>query len=191
MPPYLFTGGKVEGEQGATIHVVLFISLQIRLSTNTERLRPSESSNKKIIKNDVVTKDGGLEKNDVECSQDKPSIGDLEAKTNETITNDENTTEKEASDKTGQRTLNMKLKKAQEKDKIRSKPNKNRKCGEAGRRGKIKELNVPGNDPMAIEDENEQLILSTMNINKRHAKDKDIPSDKKVENSNATPKRVI
>nr|GEV96514.1 WRKY transcription factor 7 [Tanacetum cinerariifolium] len=49
----------------------------------------------------IVTKDGGQEKNDVECSQDKPSIGDLEAKTNKTITNDENATEKEASDKTG------------------------------------------------------------------------------------------
>nr|GEW42983.1 hypothetical protein [Tanacetum cinerariifolium] len=69
---------------------------------NTEEgLRPSESSTKESIENDVVSKDEGQEKNDVECSQDEPSTGDLEAKTNETITNDEKATEKEASDETG------------------------------------------------------------------------------------------
>nr|GEV73449.1 hypothetical protein [Tanacetum cinerariifolium] len=101
---------------------------QIRLSTNTERLRPSESSNNKIIENDVVTK--------------------MEV---ESIVGFDNDVARSIIKKFGtQHLLQMMM--------LTPGCSSNREivcC-----RGKIKEPNVPGNDPMAIEDENEQSKLS-------------------------------
>ncbi|PWA62102.1 homeodomain-like, SAWADEE domain protein [Artemisia annua] len=56
---------------------------------------------------------------------------------------------------------------------------------------KTEEPAVPANDPMVIEAENEQPKLSeTMDSNKSHAKDEEIPSDNKVENSDTAPENA-